>query len=56
MNTLATAYNACSGHGKYQSILALFTVPGRKHKWLRKIVYTVHSSKQNTSGYRKNKL
>lgn len=27
MNTLATAYKACSGHGKNQSILALFTIP-----------------------------
>lgn len=27
MNTLATAYKACSGQGKNQSILALFTIP-----------------------------
>ena len=28
MNTLATAYRACSGQGKNQSMLELFTIPG----------------------------
>ena len=32
MKTLATAYKACSGHGKNQSMLVLFTIPVKRHK------------------------
>ena len=60
MKTLATAYSACSGHGKNQSMLVLLTIPvsdtyGRYGKQTQQARVSIYVSRQaDIKTFRKN--
>ena len=62
MKTLATAYSACSGHGKNQSMLVLLTIPvsdtyGRYGKQTQQARVSINVSRQaDIKTFRKNTL